>query len=178
MKKVVVVMMVALMTTVSVSAQLKKRFDTANFNRGIELVDEGKLDEGLKCFEDELKEHPKNPYAHFYMATVYMDKKQYDYAMTAIDKALKYMPKRNKELRGISHALKACLHESFKEWDEAIEQLTLCLKVLPDDETSLRDRTVAYKQRATMYYKLGRYDLGDKDYEKYKELKKETEFDY
>ena len=59
-----------------------------------------------------------------------------------------------------------------------IEQLTLCLKVLPDDETSLRDRTVAYKQRATMYYKLGRYDLGDKDYEKYKELKKETGFDY
>lgn len=59
MKKVVVVMMVALMTTVSVSAQLKKRFDTANLNRGIELVNEGKLDEGLKCFEAELKEHPK-----------------------------------------------------------------------------------------------------------------------
>ena len=59
MKKVVVVMMVALMTTVSVSAQLKKRFDTANLNRGIELVGEGKLDEGLKCFKDELKEHPK-----------------------------------------------------------------------------------------------------------------------
>ena len=90
------------MTTMSMSAQLKKRFDTANLNRGIELVDEGKLDEGLKCFEAELKEHPKNPYAHFYMATVYMDKKQYDYAMTAIDKALMYMPKKHKELRGIT----------------------------------------------------------------------------
>lgn len=96
MKKVVVAMMVALMATVSVSAQLKKRFDTANLNRGIELVDEGKLDEELKCFEAELKVHPKNPYAHFYMATIYMDKKQYDYAMTAIDKALKYMPKRKR----------------------------------------------------------------------------------
>lgn len=178
MKRIVLIMIVALITTVSVSAQLKKRYDTENYRRGVELVEEGKLDDGVKLLEAELEEHPKNPYAHFYMATVYMDKKQYDYAMTAIDKALKYMPKRNKELRGISHALKACLHESFKEWDEAIEQLTLCLKVLPDDETSLRDRTVAYKQRATMYYKLGRYDLGDKDYEKYKELKKETGFDY
>ena len=176
MKKVVVTMMVALMTTMSVSAQLKKRFDTANLNRGIELVDEGKLDEGLKCFEDELKEHPKNPYAHFYMATVYMDKKQYDYAMTAIDKALMYMPKGHKEIRGISHALKACLHESFKEWEQAVEQLTLCLKVLPKE--NYRDRAVAHKQRAYMYYKSGRYDLGDKDYAKYEELKEETGLDF
>ena len=178
MKKALLAMIVALMTAMSVSAQLKNRYDTENYRRGVELGNEGKLEESLMCFEAELKEHPKNPYAHFYMATIYMDKKQYDYAMTAMDKALKYMPKRNKELRGISHALKACIHESFKEWEEAIEQLTLCLKVLPDDETSLRDRTVAYKQRATMYYKLGRYDLGDKDYEKYKELKKEIGFDY
>ena len=171
-------MMVVLMATVSVCAQRVKRYETENFNRAEELMNEGKLNESLTYFDAELKEHPKNPYAHFLMATVYMDKKQYDYAMTAIDKALMYMPKSHKELRGISHALKACIHESFKEWEEAIEQLTLCLKVLPDDETSLRDRTVAYKQRATMYYKLGRYDLGDKDYEKYKELKKETGFDY
>ena len=59
MKKVVVAMMVALMATVSVSAQLKNRYDTENYRRGVELVDEGKLDEGLKCFEAELKEHPK-----------------------------------------------------------------------------------------------------------------------
>lgn len=178
MKKVIVAMVVALMATVSVNAQLKSRLDTENLNRGIELVDEGKLDEGLKCFEEELKEHPKNPYAHFHMAMTYMDKKQYDYAMTAIDKALKYMPKRHKELRGIAHAIKATIHGTFKEWEEAAEQLTLCLKVLPNDEASLRDRTVAYKQRAEMYYKLGRYDLGDKDYDRYKELKKETGFDY
>lgn len=171
MKKVLLTMVVALMGTVSMNAQLKSRFDTANLNRGIELVDEDKLDEGLKCFEAKLKEHPKNPYAHFHMAMAYMDKKQYDYAMTAIDNALKYMPKRHKELRGIAHALKACIHESFKEWEEAVEQLTLCLKVLPNDEVSLQDRVVAYKQRAHMYYKMGRYDLGDKDYEKHKELK-------
>ena len=178
MKKLVVAMMVALMATVSVCVQQWKRNDTETFNRAEELMNEGKLEESLVYFEAELKDNPKNAYAHFLVTTVYMDLGRYDEAMTSADKAIKYIPKRDREMRGFAHAFKATIHGTFQEWEEAIEQLTLCLKVLPNDENSLRHRVVAYHQRAQMYYKAGRDDLGDKDYAKYEELKKETGFDF
>ena len=176
MKKLVVAMMVALMATVSMCAQRVKRFETETLLRAEELMNEGRLDESLTYFEAELKENPKNAYAYFLVTTVYMDLRRYEEAMLAIDNALKYIPKGHKEFRGIAHALKATIHETFQEWEEAIEQLTMCLKVLPKE--NYRDRAVAHKQRAYMYYKSGRYDLGDKDYAKYEELKEETGLDF
>lgn len=169
-------MMVALMATVSVCAQRVNRYETENFQRAEELMNEGKLEESLTYFEAELKENPKNAYAHFLMTTVYMELGKYDEAMASADKAIKYIPKSHKEIRGITHALKATIHETFQEWEQAVEQLTLCLKELPKE--NYRDRAVAHKQRAYMYYKSGRYDLGDKDYAKYEELKEETGLDF
>ena len=170
MKKLLVTMMVALMATVSVCAQRVKRYETENLNRAEELMDEGKLNESLTYFDAELKEHPKNPYAHFLMATIYMEQRRYDDAMLAIDKAIKYMPRNHNELRGIAHALKATIHETFQEWEQAIEQLTLCLSVLPKDAASYQHRSVAYKQRASMYNKLGQYELAEQDTKKSEEF--------
>ena len=101
MKKVVVAMMVALMATVSVSAQKVKRPDTYNYNRGVELVQNDELDEGLKYLETELEANPKNGYAYSWIAIAYVEKEQYGYAMTAVDKALKYTPKKDKEYMSI-----------------------------------------------------------------------------
>ena len=176
MKKGLLAMMVALMTTVNVCAQIVNRYDTGNVQRAEELMNEGKLEESLTYFEAELKENPKNAYAHFLVTTVYLELGKYDEAMASADKAIKYIPKSHKEIRGITHALKATIHENLQEWEEAIEQLTMCLKVLPKE--NYRDRAVAHKQRAYMYYKSGRYDLGDKDYAKYEELKEETGLDF
>lgn len=170
MKKLILAMIVALMATGSAYAQMVKRYNTATLSRAEDLMNEGKLDESLILFEEELKEHPKNPYAHFLMTTVYMEMGRYDEAMPAIDKALKYMPKRHKEMRGIAHALKATIHQTFQEWDEAVKQLTLCLSVLPKDATSYQDRAVAHNQRAKLYYKLGKNELAEQDIQKSSEF--------
>ena len=170
MKRLILAMIVALMATGSAYAQLVKRYNTATLNRAEDLMNEGKLEESLILFEEELKEHPKNPYAHFLMTTIYMEMGRYDEAMPAIDKALKYMPKRHKEMRGIAHALKATIHETFQEWEEAVEQLTLCLSVLPKDATSYQDRAVAHNQRAKLYYKLGKNELAKQDIQKSSEF--------
>lgn len=170
MKRLILAMIVALMATGSAYAQLVKRYNTATLNRAEDLMNEGKLEESLILFEEELKEHPKNPYAHFLMTTIYMEMGRYDEAMPAIDKALKYMPKRHKEMRGIAHALKATIHETFQEWDEAVEQLTLCLSVLPKDATSYQDMAVAHNQRAKLYYKLGKNELAEQDIQKSSEF--------
>ena len=165
MKKVVVVMMVALMTTVSVSAQKVKRPDTYNYNRGMELLDNGELDEGLEFLEKELADNPKNGYAYSWMAAVYVEKEQYGYAMTYVDKALKYTPKKDKVYMSMAHAIKSRVHYLLGEMDEAIEHLTQCIALQPEDAD-------AYEQRAQLYYEQEQYELADKDYERLVELDK------
>ena len=165
MKKVVVVMMVALMTTVSVSAQKVKRPDTYNYNRGVELVQNNELDEGLKYLEAELEANPKNGYAYSWIAISYVEKEQYGYAMTAVDKALKYTPKKDKEYMSMAHAIKSRVHYLLGEMDEAIEHLSQCIALQPEDAD-------AYEQRAQLYYEQEQYELADKDYERLVELDK------
>lgn len=162
-------MLVALLTTVSVSAQIPKRYNTENSRRGVELVEEGKVEEGLKFLEAELKEHPKNPFTNFFITTVYMKLEQYDKAMVSVDKALKYLPKRHKEVRGFAYALKATIYCYSKEWKEAAEQLTLSLSVFPEDE--YEHRAIAHRQRGEIYYNMKLDELGEQDFKKAEELK-------
>ena len=163
MKKMVLTMMVALMATVGVCAQKVKRPDTYNYNRGMELLDNGELDEGLEYLEKEIDDNPKNGYAYSWMAAVYVEKEQYGYAMTYVDKALKYTPKKDKEYMSMAHAIKSRVHYLLGEMDEAIEQLSECVELQPEN-------TEAYEQRAQLYYEQEQYELADKDYERLIEL--------
>lgn len=163
MKKVVVAMMVALMTTVSVCAQKVKRPDTYNYNRGVELVQNNELDEGLKYLEAELEANPKNGYAYSWIAIAYVEKEQYGYAITAVDNALKYTPKKDKEYMSMAHAIKSHVHYLLGEIDEAIEHLSQCIELQPEEAD-------AYEQRAQLYYEQEQYELADKDYERLIEL--------
>ena len=128
MKKLVLTMMVALMATVGVCAQKVKRPDTYNYNRGMELLDNGELDEGLEYLEKELADNPKNGYAYSWMAAVYVEKEQYGYAMTYVDKALKYTPKKDKEYMPMAHAIKSRVHYLLGEMDEAEKQANFMVK--------------------------------------------------
>lgn len=165
MKKVLLTMVVALMATVSVSAQKVKRPDTYNFNRAMELLQNDELDEGLKYLEKELADNPKNGYAYSWMAVVYVEKEQYGNAMTAVDKALKYTPKKDKEYMSMAHAIKSRVHYLLGEMDEAVEHLSQCIALQPEDAD-------AYEERAQIYYEQEQYELADKDYERLIELDK------
>ena len=165
MKKVLLTMMVALMATVSACAQKVKRPDTYNFNRGMELLQNDELDEGLKYLEKELADNPKNGYAYSWMAVVYVEKEQYGNAMTAVDKALKYTPKKDKEYMTMAHGIKSRVHYLLGEMDEAVEHLSQCIALQPEDAD-------AYEERAQIYYEQEQYELADKDYERLIELDK------
>lgn len=94
---------------------------------------------------------------------------QYDKAMVSVDKALKYMPKRYKEIRGIAYAQKATIYCYSKEWKEAAKQLTLSLSVFPEEE--YEHRAVAHRQRGEIYYNMKLDELGEQDFKKAEELK-------
>ena len=94
----------------------------------MELLDNGELDEGLEYLEKELADNPKNGYAYSWMAAVYVEKEQYGNAMTYVDKALKYTPKKDKEYMSMAHAIKSRVHYLLGEMDEAEKQANFMMK--------------------------------------------------
>src|SRR3990172_5800637 len=59
---------------------------------GIQLLNEGKLDEALKAFENALTLDPGNPLPHYYAGVAYHRKRQPVPAMSSLNRALSLRP--------------------------------------------------------------------------------------
>lgn len=60
--------------------------------RGIQLLNEERLDEALKAFEEAAAEAPEDPLPHYYKGVIYHRKRQPVPALTALNKALSLRP--------------------------------------------------------------------------------------
>lgn len=68
--------------------------DTYNYNRGVEAIQNNNAEEALEYLNKELEDNPNNGYALAWIATVRKYQEEYGRALTAVDLAIKYIPKR------------------------------------------------------------------------------------
>ena len=86
--------LVVLMCTTTVFAQKNvQRPSSYNFQRGVEALVDGDSETGLNYLNAELEENPKNGYAFAWIAAGRSADYEYGKALTAINKALKYLRK-------------------------------------------------------------------------------------
>ena len=111
-------------------------------------------------FRKEIDEHPENGYAYLYLAHIQQHNEEYGKALSSVDNALKYIPKKDKEVRVFAHGMKSDVYYELGETDKAIEQLNQCLAVGAGIHT-----IVVYEQRARMYFEKKLYGLAEKDCE-------------
>ena len=151
MRKALLTMVVALMATVSVSAQIPKRYDTENLDMGITLLEYGEQDEGLKYLEAELKKHPRNVCAYMLIALAEYGKKEYTDALANINKVLNPLPKKEKEFMAAAYMLRAEVYLELNENDKALGDLSKCIALQPNTP----DFYFAYVRRGEVYMLQG-----------------------
>lgn len=134
-----------------------KRPNSYNYMRAEEAVNNGNLDEALDYLQKELADNPKNGYAYFRTAWIYLQKGENGNALSFVDKALKFLPKKDGEYIGYSHNVKANVFANLGQDDKAIEELGLSIKAQPEDIDYLNFR-------GQKYYEMEKYDLSDADY--------------
>ena len=88
-----------------------KQPDSYAYTRGVEEYRNGNLQDALDWFDKELSEHPDNGYAYIYISVLRFDNQEYGKALSAIDNALKHLPKKDKEWR----AHETCHHPSNEQ---------------------------------------------------------------
>lgn len=140
-------------------AQNVKRPDTYNYNRGVEAIQNNNAEEALEYLNKELNDNPKNGYALAWIATVRKYQEEYGRALTAVDLALKYIPKKDKQYMAFAYTVRSEVYVGLGEKDKALADLSSAIKETPDDAD-------VYEKRANLYYYMEKYDLADKDYRK------------
>ena len=141
-----------------------KRPDSYNYQRGIEAMQEEKVDEAIDFFNKDLSDNPKNGYSFSWIAHLRLLQEEYGRALTAADLALRYLPKKDEEYIVFAYTSRALTYLNLQDTVKAINDFTAAIKVNPEKES-------LYEKRAQVYYEQDKYDLADADYRKMIELK-------
>lgn len=159
MKRIIITLFVVIGMTCSISAQNIKRPDSYNYNRGVEAIQNNNAEEALEYLNKELKDNPGNGYALAWIATVRNYQEEYGRALTAVDLAIKHIPKKDKQYRAFAYIVRAEVYVKLGENEKALVDFTSAIKETPDAAD-------VYEKRANLYYYMNKYDLADKDYQK------------
>ena len=158
LKKIFLFVLVALLCGEIALAQDRKELYTANMSRAIDAYQNNNMDDMLKYLEAEVSNNPKNGYAYSWLARVlngYYNK--YGYAVAAADKAIKYLPQKDKEYVSFAYSTRAAAYMGLEDYTNAIADYNAAIKISPSDVS-------IYQDRGDLYFSLKEYDLADKDF--------------
>lgn len=162
MKKLIFALLTVVLA-IGVATAKESLLDTYNMNRAYEEGNKGNHTGALEFFDKELKEHPKNGYAHLGKAAIFFEQKQYDGVISSTDNALRLIPKKDKTMSARAHLLKGQTLLATADTVSALSEMTEAIRLEPKF-------TDAYDKRGQVYYEQMKYDLADADYKKLIEL--------
>ena len=138
--------------------------DSYNYTRGVEEIQNDNPKAGIEYLKKELDANPRNGFAWGWLASVYYNDNEYGLALTAVNRALKYIPKKDSGFLSYSYSLRGDIYyHQLDELDKALADYTKAIQLSPEN-------TERYESRANFYYYINEYDLSDKDYRKIIEL--------
>ena len=98
MKKKILTLLFCCICTVNFAQDIK-RPESYNYTRGVEAVQNDKTEEALEYLNKEVQDNPENGYAYSWIATVRYELEEYGRALTAVNLAIKHIPKKDKEYK-------------------------------------------------------------------------------
>ena len=160
MKKIILALV---LTCIGVNLHAQDRPESYNYKRGLEAIQNEKAEEALEYFTKDLKENPKNGYSYSWIARIHSHDEEYGLALTAVEKAIQYLPKKDTEYVVFAYATRGDIYLHLEDTVKAISDYTSAIKVSPENSS-------LYEKRAQVYYEQDKYALADADYKKMTEL--------
>jgi len=158
MKNLLSIILLLLLTCNNLNAQnVPKEFDTYNYKRAVEEIEKENYAGAKEYLNKELEENPKNAYASTLLAMAYFKEQDYSTSLSLINQSIKIIPKKNKDFKAFAYLIAADIYKYLEEYEKAIENYDMAIKECPDEAET-------YEKRADLLYRIGEYDLSDKDY--------------
>lgn len=157
MRRFLLIVICFLLGTSLFAQQYNKYGSSYNFKKAMEFLESEDADSALGSFRDELKEHKDNGYAYLFIASIQLQNENYGDALSAIENAIKFIPKKDKEYKSFAFYKRAGIYVALEDSEKALRDFTSAIALHPDEDY--------YSERAQVYYELEQYDLADSDYQ-------------
>lgn len=142
---------------------IQKEPDTYAYTRGVEAYNEENFGEALEWLAKELKEHPDNGYAHMRIGIIYANNDENGKALSSFDKALKYLPKKDKEFRALPHAYRSDVYLAMQDTVKALYEMNEAIKLDPENYNF-------YAQLGEIYFEKRNFNESDANFRRMTEL--------
>lgn len=161
MKKFIIAVVVTVVCCGVVALAKSKSLqpDTYAYTRGVEAYNEANYADAIDWFERELSEHPDNGYAYMYISTIRYDNHEYGLSLSAINEAIKRLPKKDKAWRSQALLHRSAIYTTTGDTVKAYDDLSQAIKIDPTNSD-------LYSTRAQLYYEQSKYEPADADYRK------------
>lgn len=144
--------------TMTCLADDKEKFTNSyNYVRGMEAIKVENYNEALEYLSKEVNNNPKNGYAFSMLSITRLYQKEYGEALNAVDKALKLMPKKDKEYLTLAYSTRAAIYLALEDTTKALTDYAAAIRISPEDDD-------VYGRRAQIYYEQQKFELSDADY--------------
>lgn len=131
MRKIVVVLLAGLLSLAAFAQRPDWSGQSYNVQRAMESIEGGDFAAAKESLLEEISENDKNGYACLLLAMIDSRADNYGEALTSADKAIRNLPKRDRQTRAIAYYKRAGIYYSIGDYDRAVEDFG---KVEIDDE--------------------------------------------
>lgn len=153
------ILLCAALMTLSLSLSAQDHTESYNYRRGVEAYGEEEYGDALEYFDKEIREHPKNGYAYFYISYIHYLYDERGEALTTVNKALQYLPQEDNTWISAAFTTRAAVYLELEDTAKALSDYSMAIKYDPEDIDLLF-------KRAQIYYEVGEYSLSNADYRK------------
>ena len=121
---------------------------TYNMLRAKEEAERENFSEAIRFYLKEIEEHPDNGYAYLYLSAIEYGSEDYSDIFSHLDKAQRYIPKKDKEMVSLVHTLRGETRLSLGDTVAGLNDLAFALTINPDSEIAIEKMgDVAYRQK-------------------------------
>lgn len=165
MKKLVILIAIAIIGGLQIGFAQKKQSSTYNFERAKELVQQkGNPEEILELLDRQLKETPKYADALFLRAGIYATQKNFDRALADVNRAIACYKRKNADYsKSCLYSFRAYVYaEYLDEPDKALADYNTAYELV--DKDNLEERNSLLFDRAQIHYDKKDFEAADADY--------------
>lgn len=163
MKKILPLILCLILCIGNINAQNKNsKSDPSqayNVQRGIEALYNNDAKEAQHYFLKELENSPSNYAAYLWLGAIARYDQAYGQAISYYDKALKYVPKKEKKIKASCYTNRGNAYFQMQDYGHAIEDYQSALKLVSDDPE-------IYDGLGDIYFYMKDYESSTKMYEK------------
>ena len=165
MKRILAILLTLTITmTLSLAVPKKSNnLDSYTLQLGIDALKNEQIEEALPLFERVIENDSTNGYAHFWLALGLSTLEEVDATFTAVNNALKYLPKKEKTYQSTAYQMRARVNLVRKDTAAALKDYAVAIKCQPEKKS-------LYEDRAELYFEMHEYKLSNKDYDRLLEL--------